>query len=81
MNLPHHPLNRKEILYKDLSYKIVGLAIDVHRKLGSGFLEKVYENALIELQFYDAWLFENGLSEVELYGKKGYVNTKGRIIW
>lgn len=41
--------NEDEILYKDLSYKIVGLAIRVHSKLGYGFLEKVYENALMVL--------------------------------
>src|SRR5260370_37927873 len=38
-----------EILHKDLSYKIVGLAMDVHRQLGYGYLEKVYENALMVL--------------------------------
>jgi len=41
--------NEDKILYKDLSYKIVGLAMQVHNKLGYGFLEKVYENALIVL--------------------------------
>ncbi len=41
--------NENEILYKDLAYKIVGLAMRVHRKLGYGFLEKVYENALMVL--------------------------------
>jgi len=41
--------NENEILYKDLSYKIVGLAMGVHSKLGYGFLEKVYENALMVL--------------------------------
>ena len=41
--------NENEILYKDLSYKIVELAMRVHRKLGYGFLEKVYENALMVL--------------------------------
>ncbi len=41
--------NEKDILYKDLSYKIVGLAIEIHNKLGYGFLEKVYENALMLL--------------------------------
>ncbi len=41
--------NENEILYKDLSYKIVGLAMKVHSKLGYGFLEKVYENALMVL--------------------------------
>jgi GxxExxY protein len=40
---------KTEILYRDLSYKIVGLAMEVHRKLGYGFLEKVYENALMVL--------------------------------
>jgi GxxExxY protein len=38
-----------DLLYKDLSYKIVGLAFEVHRELGFGFLEKVYENALMVL--------------------------------
>ena len=41
--------NENEILHKDLSYKIVGLAMRVHSKLGYGFLEKVYENALMVL--------------------------------
>ena len=37
------------ILYKDLSYRIVGLAMQVHSELGPGFLEKVYENSLMVL--------------------------------
>jgi GxxExxY protein len=39
----------ERIIYKDLSYKIVGLAIQVRKELGFGFLEKVYENALMIL--------------------------------
>ncbi len=45
----------EKILYKELSYKIVGLAMQVHTELGYGFLEKVYENALMIL------LRENGI--------------------
>jgi len=34
-----------EILYKDLTFKIIGCAMSVHTELGFGFLEKIYENA------------------------------------
>ena len=38
----------------DLTYKINGAIFEVNRVLGSGFLEKVYENALlIELRHCD----------------------------
>ena len=33
-------------LYKDLTEKIVGAAIEVHKILGAGFLEYVYQEAL-----------------------------------
>lgn len=40
---------KTEILYRDLSYKVVGLAMEPHGKLGYGFLENVYENSLMVL--------------------------------
>ncbi len=42
-------LSAEKIIYKDLSYKIIGLAMEAHKELGCGFLEKVYENALMML--------------------------------
>jgi len=41
----------KVLEYEALTEKIIGCAIEVHKKLGPGFLESIYENALIiELQ-------------------------------
>jgi GxxExxY protein len=35
-----------EILYKDESYKIMGILFEVHNNLGKGFSEIVYKDAL-----------------------------------
>jgi GxxExxY protein len=60
-----------KVLYKDLSYRVVGLAIQVRKELGYGFLEKVYENALMVL------LEENGIKAQQQPIK---VNFHGRVI-
>jgi GxxExxY protein len=49
------PEGTEKIIFKDESYEIVGAAIRVWKTLGYGFLEKVYENALvIELRKRDS---------------------------
>ena len=45
-----------EIVYKDESYKIIGLCMEVHNNLGPGFLEIVYKDAL-EYEFRKANIF------------------------
>ena len=39
----------------DLSYKIIGYAIDVHKELGPGLLESVYEKCLAHLLKLDGF--------------------------
>lgn len=65
-------MEEEKILYKDLSYKIVGLAIQVRKELGFGFLEKVYENSLMIL------LRENGIKAEQQVPVK--VNFHGQIV-
>jgi GxxExxY protein len=48
MNTNEHESGMKrDIVHGELAYRIVGLAMEVHNSLGAGFLEKVYENALM----------------------------------
>jgi len=44
-------IRRRDLLYPEESYRIKAACIAVHKELGCGFLEKVYENALaVELR-------------------------------
>jgi len=47
-------MDMEKILYKELSYKLVGCIYEVYNKIGSGFKESVYQNALkVELKEKD----------------------------
>ncbi len=61
-----------KLIYENLTYQIIGLAMEVYNELGYGFLEKVYENALMIL------LEENNLKAQQQYPIK--VNFRGKII-
>ena len=39
-------MNNNKFLYQELTGKIIHCCIDVHKELGCGFLEKVYQEAL-----------------------------------
>ncbi len=61
-----------ELLFKEESYKVIGICMDVHNNLGAGFLEIVYKDAL-EYEFKKAGI----LYERE---KRYEVNYKGFVL-
>ena len=57
--------------FEELTGKIIGAAIEVHRELGPGFLESIYENALfIELQRQGLHVAQQMLVPVHYRGQK-----------
>lgn len=62
---------RMEILFKDLSYAIVGAAMEVHRVLGPGFLESVYAEGLAcELEARGIYFVREVRIPVDYKGKR-----------
>ena len=58
-------------LYEDLTYKIIGIAMKVHKELGPGFLEAVYEEAMIVELTNEKIPFENQVQiEIKYQGRK-----------
>lgn len=55
-----------ELLHKDITEKIIAAAFEVHRVLGYGFLERVYQRAmLVEFEARDVkTVLENELHVV-----------------
>jgi GxxExxY protein len=64
-------LAEKDLLYSDMTRQIIGAAMEVHRVLGHGFLENVYEEALAhELTLHNIKFQRQVAFDVIYKGKK-----------
>nr|WP_315152625.1 GxxExxY protein [uncultured Flavobacterium sp.] len=66
-----------KILFKEESFKIIGACMKVHRTLGAGFLEAVYEEALAKEFLIQNIPFKRQL-KLELYYEKEKLNKHYR---
>ncbi len=64
-------------LYKDLTYRIIGAAMEVHNELGNGFLEYVYEEALCYELRLQRIPFQKQV-EIDIYYKDHLIPKKYR---
>jgi len=51
-------IKRKDLVYPELSYDIVGCAYDVYNEVGPGQLEKYYQNAMAISFKLKGWAFQ-----------------------
>jgi len=56
------------LIYKEEAYQIIGACMEVHRELGAGFLEGVYQEALL-LEFSTREIFVKAEEELEIIYK------------
>ena len=64
--------------YKDITYRIIGAAMAVHRELGSGLLEQIYNEALT-IELTDIGLQAEPEQEVVCYYKGIKLEKKYRM--
>jgi len=68
---------KEEFLYEELTYKIVGIGMKIHRELGPGFLEAVYEEAMI-IELQKAGIIFKNQVELDVYYRGEKLNKKYR---
>ncbi len=55
--------------YKDIVYRVIGAAMNVHTEMGNGLLEPLYQEAL-NVELIDRGIFNEREKEVKCYYKK-----------
>ena len=69
-----------ELVYKELTHQIIGCAMEVHRELGPGFQEYVYQRALA-IEFKKAELKFQVEFEIKIYYKGEYIALRRVDFW
>ncbi len=64
-----------DIVYEKESYQIIGACIEVHKELGPGFLEAVYQEALT-IEFRNRNIPFNKEKEIRLFYKNVSLQKK-----
>jgi GxxExxY protein len=64
--------------YKDNVYKIIGAAMEVHRQLGWGLLESVYQEAL-SMELDERGVSHECEKEIEIFYKNKLMEKKFRL--
>ncbi len=67
----------KEFLYEEITYKIIGIGMKVHKELGPGFLEAVYEETMI-IELKEARINFKNQVEVDIHYRGKKLNKKYR---
>ena len=63
--------NVDNLYFRDITYKIIGIAMEIHREMGCGFAEAVYEEIMIDELNAAKIPFENQVKiDVFFKGKK-----------
>ncbi|MGE0084008.1 MAG: GxxExxY protein [Desulfococcaceae bacterium] len=62
------------MIYKEISYQIMAAVFEVHNVLGYGFLEKVYERALLK-EFRLRGIPAEAQKEIRIYYKNDEIGT------
>jgi len=66
---------KKEYKYSDLTEKIIGCAMEVHKALGNGFQEVIYQRAL-EIEMSVAGLNFSREFEMPIYYRDNHIGTR-----
>ena len=63
-----------DVVFKELSYQVMAAVFEVHNTLGFGFLEKIYERALLK-ELHLRNLPVEAQKEMKVFYKGGEIGT------